>query len=102
MALVFPGEQLKWFEADLAAANASRHLRPWIFVGGHRPVFDAAGLASQCEMTRARHECDGLTAGEDIRTDTFGSLADAIEDLMNAYKVASADVVLIGSGDHHL
>jgi len=37
------GEYLAWLEADLAAANASRGTRPWIFAGGHRPVYDDEG-----------------------------------------------------------
>ena len=32
------GEFQAWLEADLAAANASRTLRPWIVVGGHKPL----------------------------------------------------------------
>ena len=37
------GEYLAWLEADLRKANASRSLRPWILVGGHRQVYDASG-----------------------------------------------------------
>jgi hypothetical protein len=35
------GDQLKWLDADLAAANApaARALRPWIVVTGHRPLY---------------------------------------------------------------
>jgi hypothetical protein len=32
-------EYINWLEADLAKANASRHIRPWIFAGGHRPLY---------------------------------------------------------------
>lgn len=33
------GNQLEWLKADLEAANASRTIRPWIFVQGHRPMY---------------------------------------------------------------
>lgn len=35
---------MAWLEADLAkaASPAERALRPWILVGGHRPVYSAA------------------------------------------------------------
>mmetsp|Transcript_8792 Transcript_8792/g.11923 ORF Transcript_8792/g.11923 Transcript_8792/m.11923 type:complete len:433 (+) Transcript_8792:179-1477(+) len=37
-----PGEQLAWLEVDLQAANTpqARALRPWLIVGGHRPIYD--------------------------------------------------------------
>jgi hypothetical protein len=31
------GEYMDWLEADLKAAAAERHVRPWIIAGGHRP-----------------------------------------------------------------
>ncbi len=31
------GEYMAWLEADLKAAAAERHVRPWIIAGGHRP-----------------------------------------------------------------
>mmetsp|Transcript_1188 Transcript_1188/g.2355 ORF Transcript_1188/g.2355 Transcript_1188/m.2355 type:complete len:575 (-) Transcript_1188:542-2266(-) len=34
------GEFLEWLEADLAKADAERHLRPWVIVGGHRPLYE--------------------------------------------------------------
>jgi len=37
----FWGDQLEWLEADLAQANEERDVRPWIFVGGHRPFYSA-------------------------------------------------------------
>jgi hypothetical protein len=35
----FSQNQLKWLEQDLKAANASRNIRPWIFVQGHHPMY---------------------------------------------------------------
>lgn len=32
------GDQLKWLEEDLQKAVANREKRPWIVVGGHRPL----------------------------------------------------------------
>jgi len=55
------GEYLAWLEADLAKANASRNLRPWIFAGGHKPLYSAGG--------------------------TGGSLNTAIEAMFHKYKV---------------
>lgn len=36
------GQYLEWLERDLANANASRATRPWIFAGGHRPLYTGA------------------------------------------------------------
>lgn len=33
------GEYLRWLEADLAAADANRNVRPWIVAYGHRPFY---------------------------------------------------------------
>lgn len=44
------GELLKWLEADLAQANANRANVPWLFVGGHRPIYDA--IASDTVMQK--------------------------------------------------
>jgi len=33
------GDQLAWLEADLIKANENRKTRPWIIVGGHRPIY---------------------------------------------------------------
>ncbi len=33
------GDQLTWFQQALAAANASRSIRPWLIVYGHRPLY---------------------------------------------------------------
>ena len=32
-------EQLKWLEQDLITANSNRKEQPWIFVQGHRPIY---------------------------------------------------------------
>jgi hypothetical protein len=33
------GDQMTWLEQDLIQANKQRHLQPWIFVQGHRPMY---------------------------------------------------------------
>jgi len=45
------GDQLKWLDADLAAANspAERALRPWIIVTGHRPLYSNAHGFCKCD-----------------------------------------------------
>jgi hypothetical protein len=43
------GDQLSWLEADLAKANQNRHKRPWIIVGGHRPIYSSSGGYSDLE-----------------------------------------------------
>jgi len=40
----YDGELMAWFENELIKANASRHIRPWIIVGGHRPIYEATGV----------------------------------------------------------
>ncbi len=32
-------DQMKWLEQDLINANANREMQPWIFVYGHRPIY---------------------------------------------------------------
>jgi hypothetical protein len=39
----FP-EQLKWLEQDLIMANANREEQPWIFVYGHRPIYQGNNI----------------------------------------------------------
>ncbi len=43
------GDQLSWLEADLAKANQNRHKRPWIIVGGHRPIYSSSQGYSDLE-----------------------------------------------------
>ena len=38
------GDQLTWLENDLKAANADRATRPWIFVQGHRPIYQGDSI----------------------------------------------------------
>lgn len=33
------GDQIAWLKQDLAKATANRESRPWIIVGGHRPMY---------------------------------------------------------------
>ncbi len=54
------GEYLAWLEADLARADANRATRPWIFAGGHRPLYSGG---------------------------TNGALQKAVEELFKKYKV---------------
>ena len=65
-----PGELLRWFEADLAKANASRADRPFLIVMGHRPIYTL-------------HDCS------DDGTPTNGALVmqKTIEDLLYKYNV---------------
>ncbi len=48
------GNQLEWLKIDLEAANASRAIRPWIFVQGHRPMYqgDSIDQAFQAAMEK--------------------------------------------------
>ncbi len=39
------GNQLAWLEADLKAAVLNRAERPWILVGGHRPMYSTSSDA---------------------------------------------------------
>lgn len=45
------GELVKWLEADLAKADTNRANTPWLFVGGHRPIYDAAASDSVMQTT---------------------------------------------------
>jgi len=46
------GEFIAWLEADLAAATASRTLRPWIVVGGHKPLGNMAKSPFMALLTK--------------------------------------------------
>jgi hypothetical protein len=37
-------EQMKWLEQDLITANANREEQPWIFVYGHRPIYQGNNI----------------------------------------------------------
>ena len=37
-------EQLNWLEQDLMTANANREEQPWIFVYGHRPIYQGNNI----------------------------------------------------------
>ena len=71
------GDQLAWLEQDLAKAAANRAERPWIIVGGHRPLYTASkkGLSSI------------------IWPNTTGHLRAFVEDLFHKYNV---DLYLCG------
>ena len=46
------GEFIQWLENDLIKANASRHIRPWIIVGGHRPWYiDSTKIVNNLKET---------------------------------------------------
>ena len=45
------GDQLKWLDADLAAAVKQRNVRPWIVVGGHRPLYSNKIGFVECDKT---------------------------------------------------
>lgn len=62
------GEYLKWLEADLAKANASRSVRPWVFAGGHRPLYTASSggegsLNKGVEHLFSKYHVDAYFAG---------------------------------------
>mmetsp|Transcript_3187 Transcript_3187/g.4798 ORF Transcript_3187/g.4798 Transcript_3187/m.4798 type:complete len:500 (+) Transcript_3187:76-1575(+) len=51
------GAFLEWLENDLKQAQKERTLRPWIFAGGHRPVYsDSAHTALQNAVEDLFHE----------------------------------------------
>lgn len=64
------GDQIAWLEADLKKANEERNIRPWILVGGHRPIYTVA-------------ECN--SEGNPIAS--AANLQAAVEDLFYNYKV---------------
>jgi hypothetical protein len=64
------GGQVAWLQRDLEAANADRSERPWIIVGGHRPIYNPRNCSA---------------SGEPIGQEA--DLQAAIEDLMVKYEV---------------
>lgn len=75
------GNQLQWLENDLRQANESRHLRPWIIVSGHRPIYSIENSDQYGNIT-----------GQPIY------LAKAVEDLFYKYYV---DVYFCGHQHHY-
>ncbi|KAG5188933.1 Metallo-dependent phosphatase-like protein [Tribonema minus] len=43
----FPGDQLAWLDEDLTLANGERHLRPWLVVIAHRPMYTIRSVTPQ-------------------------------------------------------
>ncbi|KAI9498970.1 Metallo-dependent phosphatase-like protein [Zychaea mexicana] len=39
---------LQWLDQDLAKANANRHIRPWIMVFAHRPLYCSPSESEDC------------------------------------------------------
>lgn len=74
------GDQMSWLEADLAAAAApdARATRPWIIVGGHRPIYSI----NSCE-----------NSGSYAPKDDSAKLQTAVEGLLHKYQV---DLFLAG------
>jgi len=74
------GDQLSWLEEQLIQANSpqNRSLRPWLIVGGHRPIYSSANFFS---------DQNGIPI--------FGALYEqqAFEDLFMKYHV---DVFIVG------
>lgn len=73
----FAGDMLTWLEEDLKKANldVNRAERPWVFVAGHRPIY------------------------ESTLNNTFPPLQDAIEDLLYKYGV---DVYFAGHRHYYV
>eukprot|EP01004_Peranema_trichophorum_P002631 NODE_1675_length_1850_cov_43.215981_g1420_i0.p1 GENE.NODE_1675_length_1850_cov_43.215981_g1420_i0~~NODE_1675_length_1850_cov_43.215981_g1420_i0.p1 ORF type:complete len:585 (-),score=122.44 NODE_1675_length_1850_cov_43.215981_g1420_i0:95-1801(-) len=53
-----PGEFMSWLENDLAKAHANRANRPWIVVGGHRPLY--CGLQNSSGQVKLRETFEDL------------------------------------------
>jgi hypothetical protein len=70
------GGQIAWLEADLLQASEERDIRPWIFVGGHRPIYSIT-------------ECNS----EGYPIDSSANLQAAVEELFHEYNV---DLYLAG------
>lgn len=68
-------EQYAWLEADLAAANANRAERPWVLVGGHRPLY--------CSPNDDNDDCHSIDSV--VRTGILGQYA--MEPLLAKYGV---------------
>jgi predicted MPP superfamily phosphohydrolase len=46
------GNQLRWLEAELAAADANRKNVPWLIVTIHRPIYDITNVDAQNRPTK--------------------------------------------------
>jgi len=79
------GDEVKWLERDLQAANlpANRKLRPWIIVGGHRPIYSSCKGYSQ----------NGVPINSLVPPSNSATLQTTFEDLFTKYKV---DIILTG------
>eukprot|EP00475_Leptophrys_vorax_P024952 TRINITY_DN3466_c0_g1_i2.p1 TRINITY_DN3466_c0_g1~~TRINITY_DN3466_c0_g1_i2.p1 ORF type:complete len:225 (-),score=52.17 TRINITY_DN3466_c0_g1_i2:512-1186(-) len=64
------GDQLSWLKQDLEQANEDRAIRPWIIVGGHRPVYSITAVD-----------------GNGNPKDAYKTLQTAIEGILHDYKV---------------
>ena len=87
------GAQLKWLEADLKAADANRAERPWVFVGGHRPLYDASDSVDEENEARiwlSTHDFEACMKRGDCpkaKTPLKSAVMDAFEDLFHQYHV---------------
>ena len=97
------GAQLAWLEADLKAADANRAERPWVFVGGHRPLYDATGKhassgddgdegqqeedARMWLSTQALEACMKRGDCPKAKTPLKNAVMDAFEELFHEYHV---------------
>ena len=63
------GDQLKWLESDLKAANEQRHLRPWVILGGHHPMYSKGKvdpkMSSSIEWMLQKYQVDFFVAGHE-------------------------------------
>jgi hypothetical protein len=75
---LFGATQLQWLENDLAKANQERDVRPWIVVGGHRPIY--------CSSV-------GYSNSSGIPISDPANLQKAMEDLFYKYQV---DIMFTG------
>lgn len=47
------GDQLKWLDQTLAAANQNRKNVPWIIVVGHRPIYSTDTFYVKCDKSKS-------------------------------------------------
>jgi hypothetical protein len=70
------GDQLTWLKNDLEQAQKDRSIRPWVIIGGHRPVYSVTSV-----------DKNGNPSG------AAKTLQTAIEEMMSQYKV---DIYIAG------